>query len=428
MQQRLIQEQALQWKMNQSLLQAIQLLQFSSAELMDYIKEVANENPLVEDVETNYDFSAYNRGNDTHPDLGDINPAEVSMYEKLKGQLFTLDVPENMLPIVDYGIDSLDETGYLSCELKTWAEDCDVSLEIAERALSIIQSLEPVGIGARSFQECIILQLRAMDEHTNTEIAANVLENHLEWIANNEVEMIAEEYGLPEKDASGLIDNIRACHPKPGNLLASQKANYIIPEAAIVKEEGQWKISFYKWSKPTITINHSYEKMTDLEKIEKDYLKEKRQQIDWLNQAISYRVNSLERIIRQVIQKQFMYFDKGVEWLQPLTLKEVADELDISISTVSRSIQNKYVQTSSGVLPIKFFFPRGIEQKNGKTTAAFAIKQIIATIIQTEDKQKPLSDEGIRQKLSDDYDIDIARRTVMKYRKQLRIPSSMKRK
>lgn len=428
MQPRLIQEQTLQWKMNQSLLQAIQILQFSSTELMDYIKEMANDNPLVEGIATHdADFIQY-KSSDVQPDIGEINPSALTMAEKLKRQLFTLDIAEEMLPVVSYGIDSLDDAGYLTFDLETWADDMNISLETAGKALTLLQSLDPPGIGARTLQECIMLQLQKTAEIANLRIAADVLEKHLEWIAGNDLKAIAEEYDLKEKQAAMLIDHIRSCHPKPGNLLTDKQADYIIPEAAIVKEDGQWKISFYKWSKPTITINRSYEKLAGLKKEDAVYVKEKKQQIEWLNNAIDYRIRTLEKIIWFVLQKQIRYFEEGRGVLTPLTMKDAADELDISISTVSRSIQNKYVQTSHGVVPIKFFFARGITQDNGNVTSAFAIKQTIETIIAKEDKENPLSDEGIRQKLAHEYDIHIARRTVMKYRNQLRIPSSMKRK
>ncbi|MDY0395958.1 RNA polymerase factor sigma-54 [Virgibacillus halophilus] len=356
MQPRLIQEQSLQWKMNQSLLQAIQILQFSSVELLDYIKEVANENPLVDEIDTNYNVYSELGGSGSQPDIGEINSAELSMFERLKRQLFTLNMPEEMLPVVIYGIDSLDESGYLTIDLQTWANDLQISPETALEALSLLQSLDPPGIGARTLTECILLQLQKTAGINNLAAAADLLHNHLDWVADNDLRAITNAYDVDEKQAADLIEHIRACHPKPGNLLADKKADYIIPEAAIIKEDGRWKISFYKWSKPTISLNHDYENLAGLKEEDKTYLKEKKQQIEWLNNAIDYRISTLEKIIHFVVQKQLLYFEEGTEALRPLTLKEAAGELDISISTVSRSIQNKYVQTTQGVTPIKFFF------------------------------------------------------------------------
>ncbi|WP_085991388.1 RNA polymerase factor sigma-54 [Oceanobacillus senegalensis] len=422
----LIQQQVLQWKMNQSLMQSINILQYTSTELTEYINQLSKENPLIEEVNYDYEMEDYRQSHSSQPSIGEINKAELTMYEQLKNQLVSLDYPKALKPIIEYGIDSINDDGYLAVELEVWAEDCGTSLETVEKALLVIQTLEPVGIGARTLTECILLQLKQMK--TFHPFVEDLLESHLEWIAEEDVDAIVEFYNTTRSIAEEVIDNIKLCHPKPGLLLDTKTPEYIIPEAAIYKEDGVWKIKFYKWATPSIQINPEYKNMMGLEKEAEKYLKEKYKQIEWLKQAIGFRTNTLEGIIQDIVQKQYAFFEEGTIRLQPLTLREIAKDVGIHISTVSRAINQKYVQTPHGVLPIKFFFQSGVRQSNGKSTAATAIKHLIFQLIHEEDKKKPLSDQSLKNKLDEEYGIKIARRTVMKYREQLHIPSSMKRR
>ncbi|WP_156288392.1 RNA polymerase factor sigma-54 [Oceanobacillus salinisoli] len=427
MKPRLIQHQTLQWKMNQSLMQSLHILQFTSVELMEYINQVSKENPLIEEVNYDYDMAEFRRSHSgDSPSIGEINQPELSMYDQLKKQLLSLNYSKKLWPVVEYGIESLDESGYLDVDLEQWSEDCRTSIHTVEEALEVIQSLEPTGIGARTLTECIVLQLKQMEK--NYPFVEDLLSSHLEWIANEDTEAISEYYQTTESIAEDVIDHIKLCHPKPGQLLDTKPPEYIIPEASIYKEDGIWKIKFYKWASPTIKINREYENLTGLEKEADTYLKEKYRQIEWLKQAVGYRTNTLESIIQVIVEKQFGFFEEGMVMLQPLTLREIAAEIEIHISTVSRAINQKYVQTPHGVLPIKFFLQSGIRQNNGKSTAATAIKQIILQLINEEDKSKPLSDQAIKNKLKEDFGINIARRTVMKYREQLHLPSSTRRR
>ncbi|MFC2947219.1 RNA polymerase factor sigma-54 [Virgibacillus sediminis] len=426
MEPRLIQEQRLEWKMNQSLLQSLQILQFSSVELIDYIKEVSKENPLIEEVNFDYDISRYKAGNTDDFSIGEINQAEETMYDQLRNQLYTLNVRKELIPVIEFGIDSLNEDGYLDIDVDIWSEKLEIPRETAEEALGKIQQLDPPGIGARTLGECIVLQLRQKESYQP--FVEELLAEHLVWVAEENSKDIAEHYSVSIEEAAGIIEQIKSCHPKPGHLLETRQPDYIIPEASIYKEAGTWKISFFKWNSPDIKVNNGYMEGAELDKEAASYLREKYKQIDWLKQAISYRTNTLEQIIHVIVEKQYMYFEHGAFMLRPLTLREIAEEVGVHISTVSRAINNKYVQTNQGVFPIKFFLQSGIRQSNGKQTSSFAVKKMIQEFVQHEDKAKPLSDESIRRKLEDEFNISVARRTVMKYRKQLKIPSSVKRK
>ncbi|SHF85596.1 RNA polymerase factor sigma-54 [Ornithinibacillus halophilus] len=426
MRQELVQEQKLQQKMNHSLLQAIQILQLSSIEMIEYIQSLANENPLIEDINFDYEISTYKEKYSSYNPIEEVTQQPMSMYDELKEQLVTIQVKKDIKEAVYFGIDSLDENGYLTIDLSMLANHCSISESDADEALRIIQSLDPAGIGARSLSECIIIQLKRMNKyHTYIE---ELLNQHLNLVANEDVSEIMDIYKVTETEAFETLENIKSCHPKPGTLINTKVPEYVIPEANVYKEEGSWKIDFYQWTSPAIRMNQDYQKFDQLNKETKMYLKEKQNQVEWLQGAIMYRTNTLESVIQLIVEKQFLFFEHGTFMLKPLTLKDLADVLNVHVSTISRTIRNKYIQTNYGTIPLKFFFQSGIKQSNGTETSAFTIKKLIEEIIAYEDKQKPFSDETIKRKLNEEFGIQVARRTVMKYREQLNIPSSMKRK
>lgn len=424
MKPRLILSQSLQWKMNQSLVQSIHILQMTGSELIEHIKEAAEENPLIDEVVYDVDFSRFSSPAET---AEEIHSSELTMYDQLKEQLYTLSVPQDMIPVIEFGIDSLDANGYLDIPLEEWADKCGRTIEETESALEKIQSLEPTGIGARNLQECLLLQLPHLEAfHSHLK---DLLLHHLELVAEEDIESISDMYEVSEEQVIEWLDSIKHCHPRPGQLLGSKRVEYIVPEAAIFKEAEEWKISFFNWAKPKIKVSSLYDKIPSFgDKEAGGYLKGKKKELDALNQAIFYRGNTLEKVIRKIVEKQFLFLEHGDSKLQPLTLRELAEELDLHVSTISRAINSKYVQTEMGILPLKYFLQNGLYKEGGTPTASTAVRQVIREMILQEDKTKPLSDEAIRRKLEEEHGIHIARRTVMKYRNQLKIPSSMKRK
>ncbi|GAA0446402.1 RNA polymerase factor sigma-54 [Lentibacillus halophilus] len=419
----IVQEQKLQLKMNQSLIQSIQLLQLTGMEVVEYIQEMAKENPLIDDISYDDDLRSFTQAGDTQPAIGEINQAETSMHEQLKHQLYTIDVPDDLRSAVLYGIDSLNDDGYLEMDMDTWAEACSIPILQAEEALRWVQSLEPAGIGARSLKECILLQMG--EEWSFLE---ELLEDHLEWLADEDISAISSHFRLTEAEAESVLRHIQACHPKPGHLLSAQKTEHIIPEAHIYEDDGTWYVSFYKWHAPTIEISDAYKDFRPDDADARKFLKEKHEQLQWLQQAVQFRGNTLERVIKTIVRKQQRYFSHGAMMMQPLTLKDLAEALDMHVSTISRAIMNKYIQTKQGVIPLKFFLQSGVKQTNGQQTASFVIKQLIGELINGENKQKPLSDQTIKERLYEEFGITVARRTVVKYREQLGLPSSTKRK
>lgn len=423
---RMVQEQRLSRKMNQSLLQSLHILQFSSLELLAYIEQITKENPLIEEIDYDPYITDYKVNTEDVPSVGERNSKEETMYDKLKNQLYTLRLDSTLKRAVLFGIDSLNEDGYIEIDLDEWAERCGLPMPQIDAALKAIQSLEPAGVGARDLSECILLQLDLEQEKQT--LATNLIHHHLDWIAEEAVEAIVSYYGVGRSEVMAILTAIKSCHPKPGRLLANPTADYIIPEANIIEERGDWKIVFYKWNHPIIQVRKAYQDFQATDPEAMAYIKEKRQQLDWLSKSISQRASTLERILKEIVRLQHSFFEHGHFMLQPMKMQDIAQILDMHVSTISRAIRGKHVQTPYGVLPIKFFFQSGINNQAGKQTAAFTVKQLIAELIQYEDKQQPLSDESIKNKLGSEFGIILARRTVMKYRKQLNIPSSTKRK
>ena len=421
--QHLVQQQTIQHKLNQSLIQSIQMLQFTSTELYEYINEIAKDNPLIEEVIYDADGrqSTY-QASDTFS-LEAMNSGEKTLYDQLKEQLLNIDIPKEFIPIVEFGIDSLNENGYLEITLEDWASACNTTSSITEEALHIIQQLEPRGIGARHLGECIYLQLYEMDGYRS--FMEDLLIHHLDWIADFNFSVIEETYGITREEYNELVKLIQTCDPKPGKLLDTTQVEYIVPEAKIWKVQAKWKITFHHWTVPKLVIDPTYKQMADKE-VEK-FLKSKREQLQWLEGALKYRTATIELVIREIVKKQIDFFDYGILHLGSMTLNDVADELELHPSTISRAINNKYVETPHGIYPLKFFFQSGIEQEDGKK-ATIVLKHLIHQIIDGEDRTRPLSDEKIRNKLQEKYSVQLARRTVMKYRQELNIPASFKRR
>lgn len=423
MKQGLIQQQTIQRKINQSLIQSLQMLQFTSLELYDYINEIAKENPLIDEVIYDFDIQPQKYTSSGTVSFDDINPAEKNLYEQLKDQLRSFNIVEGLEEVIEYGIDSLNEAGYLDITLEEWAENCHTTVDFTKLALEKIQQLEPIGIGARNLGECILLQIRQMEGYAF--YMEKLLLQHLQWIADYNYEKIMELYSIDEEEVSKLIKLVQSCNPKPGHILGVSEFEYIMPEANICKEDNIWKITLNNWATPKIVYSKVYKDMNDKEA--NNFLQTKTQQVKWLKRTILYRTATIELVIKKVVEKQQAFFEKGLHHLMPLTLSEIANELNLHVSTISRTISNKYIQTPHGMFAIKFFFQTGLKQRSG-TAATIVIKKYIHDIIEREDKEIPLSDEEIKGKLQMYYSLNIARRTVMKYRQQLKIQSSMKRK
>ena len=302
-------------------------------------------------------------------------------------------------------------------------------IDEVEQALLLVQSLDPPGVGARSLQECLILQLGVTSE---SDLERILIERYLDDIVANRLPKISKETGRSIEDIKDALELIRGLNPKPGSVFAceQEQVQYITPDVVVDFIDGKWEVRLEDGFIPRINISRHYQKMLaekrDDPKV-REWIKRKINDANWLIQAIAQRQNTLSKVTNSIVRFQEGFLENGVEQLRPLKMQHVADRVGVHVSTVSRAIDNKYIQTPRGIFPLKFFFTAGTRRADGVSESIVAIKKRVQEIVDQEDKSHPLSDEEIAARLKE-AGLDIARRTVTKYRKQLRIPSSRQRR
>jgi RNA polymerase sigma-54 factor len=325
-------------------------------------------------------------------------------------------------------LEYLDENGYLRGDLKEIAEQRKVSTELVEDCLMIIQGLEPVGVAARNLQECLLIQMEW--EYPDDELAQKIITDHFELLAEKKWKLLAKELQVSMKQIQDVFDKIQELNPKPCAKFSSDHTHYIVPDAIIeVTSEG---ISVRLWESaiPKINFNESYYTQISMsgDRQVGKFLQEKFQDFQWIMKSIEQRKETLARVIMKITEKQPEFFLKGPQYLNPMTMKELAQELDVHESTISRAVREKFVQTPSGTISLKSFFSSTIQTVSDENTSSSLVKNTIARVIEKENKQTPFSDQEIVEMLKAQEGIVVSRRTVAKYRDQLGIPSSTKRK
>ena len=449
----LTQEQRL--VMTQQMQLSIKLLQMSTCDLREYIENEFLENPILEG---NFDFvqeekkyedkidykemikylefdnygsqsyGEYNKDDDVSP-FNFISEKE-SLTEFLQEQISEADEDDYIKAIVSYMIENIDGRGYLDMPLEDICKELKISLELGEEALEVLQDLEPDGIGARDLKECLKIQLLKkgmLDE--NLEI---IIDEYLNLIADNKYNVIAKNLKITPKEAQDLGDTIKKLEPKPSRgFFTGDEVKFIIPDAAIRKIDGQYFVIMNEGVIPRLSINSLYKNILNNkdDKSTENYVKERLNSAMFLIKSIEQRKSTLLRILEKVVENQKEYFDNGQKYLKPMTLKEMADMLGIHESTVSRAIKEKYILTRFGTIKIKDLFTTGLSKTegNGEDVAVVNIKKKIKELIDREDKKKPLSDQAICDYLNEKK-LNISRRTVAKYREEIGIKSSSKRK
>ncbi|MGL5821528.1 MAG: RNA polymerase factor sigma-54 [Sarcina sp.] len=445
--------------MTQQMQQSIKLLQMSTCDLREYIEKEYAENPVLEatfhDMENSekkeqdridykefikyLEFDSY--GSQNYTDYGDEEKAspfnfisnQKSLKDYLEEQITDLNLTKKERVLTEYIIESLNEKGYLDISIEEISKELYEDIEEVEIALKIVQGLEPIGIGARNLKECLLIQLRKkrlLDDITET-----MVNEHLEDIADNKYAIIAKKLKITVKEAQYLGDIIKTLEPKPARgFYTGDEVKFIIPDAEIRKIDGEYFIIMNNKVIPTLSINPIYnEVLSENDKDAKDYVKEKMNKAMFLIKSIEQRKSTLYKVLEKVLEFQHGYFERGKASLKPMTLKQVAEAIDMHESTVSRAIREKYILTSFGTIKIKDLFVSGLQHNSSSASnddedvTVTNIKNRIEVIIGEEDKAKPLSDQIIANMLCDEG-IKISRRTVAKYREEIGIKSSSKRK
>lgn len=370
------------------------------------------------------------------------------LYDHLRDQLVLMPLSPRQMLLGEELIGNIDENGYLTCSLDEVVDSLNRFLEDAGdewfaegeprdlfttaealEMLNIIQSLDPPGIGARNLRECLLLQLRDANEEET--LAYRIVSDFFDQLINHRWSEISKELSITPKDVQAAADEIAKLDPKPGLKYAAPADNYITPDLIVEKIDGEYLVFLNDTSLPRLKLSKTYREIArDKNKFKgenKEFISNKLNSANWMIQAIEQRRQTMLKVMNFIVDRQREFFEKGVQYLKPLTLREVAEVINMHESTVSRVTNEKYVQTPRGVLPLKFFFSSGLSTTSGEDVSARGIKAKIQKLVADEEARRPLTDQAIVNILKDEG-IQIARRTVAKYRDQLGILSARMRK
>jgi RNA polymerase sigma-54 factor len=354
-----------------------------------------------------------------------------SLHDDLADQLSFLDAEPAIRALAEYIIFNLDDNGYLNHELSDMVRDFggEVTQEQAEEALALVQKLDPSGVGARNLRECLLLQLSA--DVPCREILHVLIANHLDDIQQNRLPAIEKKTGITIDRIKEAIEHLRRLNPRPGSQYVPENTQYVVPDLLVeLNEHGEYQVRLIDEHTPQLAISRYYQKQLKNKHTDpaaREFIQKRIQSARWLIESIEQRRNTLLKVARAIIEHQKDFLDKGPEAIEPLKMQQIADRVHVHVTTVSRAVDDKWVQTPRGIFSLKRFFGGGTTTADGEEVAWDTIKQKLLEIIAKEDKANPLSDEEIVEELGR-HGFPVARRTVTKYRRTLHIPSSRQRK
>jgi RNA polymerase sigma-54 factor len=458
--------------------QAIRLLQLTRLELVDMISQEMKENPLLEEAEEGresaegeataagqeeaeappepevtpevkgtgegvdeYDWESYLENSNltpfqkSSPD-GEERPSfenflskRTTLTDHLRWQLQLSHFTEKEHEAGTWIIGNLDEDGYLRISLEEICSETNLPMEVVERVLRRIQQFDPVGVASRDLKECLLIQLEQMNPRDA--IAEKIVSEHLALLKNRNYPAIAKRLGMSLDRVNRAALVISRLDPKPGKAFGGEVIQEIIPDVYVYKVEGDYVINLNDDGIPRLKINSLYRDILSGSRLtpegDRKYIQDKLRSALWLIRSIHQRQRTIYKVAKSIVKFQREFFDKGIQYLKPLVLREVAEDIQMHESTISRVTHNKYVHTPQGIYELKFFFNAGITSTQGEAMASESVKNLVREIIANEDPRKPYSDEKLVQILQG-MNIHIARRTVSKYREMMRILSSNERR
>ncbi len=472
-------------KINPRLYQAMDLLYMPLLDLQQHLKQELLNNPFLELVEMEEEDEEEGENADTetqeerqeesasdeidweeilldgfdaggrreeHEEKEYYEPVTVDtrdLSDHLRDQVALLDLTARQVLFADEFIGNINEEGYLACSLEEIIagvneiakeaaeaagldEDLDLPLYTmaeAEEMLAIVQSLDPPGVGARDLRECLMLQLR--EAGLEQSVPFRLVRDCFDELINHRWSEISKRFGISPSDVQKAADEIAKLDPKPGLVYSSGSDNYIIPDLIVDKIDGRYHVFLNDHNLPRLKLSRAYQEIArDKKKFEgenKEFISNKLNSANWMIQAIEQRRQTMLKVMNYIVDRQRDFFEKGVQFLKPLTLREVAEVINMHESTVSRVTNEKFVQTPRGVLPLKYFFSSGLSTTGGEDVSARGIKAQIQKLVEDEDAKHPLTDQAIVNILKESG-VQIARRTVAKYRDQLGVLSARMRK
>ncbi len=462
--------------MTPQLQQAIKLLQLSRMELVDVVTQELAENPMLEEGEEreeqptaeaaaeesaaqtpedatevkgesegmeDIDWQTYLEGyslsstttsdvyedSEERPSYESLLTKKSTLFDHLMWQLNLSTVPDYERLAAAEIIGNLDDAGYLHAELDEICAATSVTEETASRALQRVQQFDPAGVASRNLQECLLLQLERME--MGDSLSATILRDHIDDLEGRKYPVIARALKVPLDEVLAAAKVISELDPRPGRAYNQEDVQYISPDIFVHKVGDEYVVTLNDEGLPNLRINSFYRSaLTNTDSVDKkagEYIQDKMRSAVWLIKSIHQRQRTIYKVTKSIVKFQRAFFDYGIEHLKPLVLRDVAEDIEMHESTVSRVTTNKYVQTPQGLFELKYFFNSGISTTDGDSVASESVKIRIKEIVSKEDPKKPLSDQKIVQLLKES-DIHIARRTVTKYREMLGIGSSTERK
>jgi RNA polymerase sigma-54 factor len=472
-------------KINPRLYQAMDLLYMPLLDLQNHLKQELLNNPFLDMIEPDEedDEDGVEQQEDPNPETeaekeekGEIDWEEIlldgfdaggrreeheereyyepvtvdtrDLADHLRDQVSLLDLSGRQMYLADEFIGNINEDGYLACGLERIVEGVNESVakvaeeserEVtdlpmytmgeAEEMLGVIQSLDPPGVGARDLRECLMLQLREAGlEHS---VPFRLVRDCFDELIAHRWSEISKRFGISPGDVQKAADEIAKLDPKPGLVYSDASDNYIIPDLIVDKIDGKYHVFLNDANLPRLKLSKAYQEIArDKKKFDgenKEFISNKLNSANWMIQAIEQRRQTMLKVMNYIVERQREFFEKGVQYLKPLTLREVAEVISMHESTVSRVTNEKFVQTPRGVLPLKFFFSSGLSTTAGEDVSARGIKAQIQKLVSEENPKHPLTDQAIVNILKE-TGVQIARRTVAKYRDQLGVLSARMRK
>lgn len=430
------QKQVQKLAMTQQLQQSIQILQYNTEDLLLYIEAKSLENPLI-DIKIDTHYSDYPMNNSSQASfrneennyLNQIPDNQTSLFEFLIDQVHLNYRDTYLRRLVLYLVEFVDLNGYLKLDLDEAVEKTGASAIQMLDALTLLQQLDPAGVGARNIQECLMLQTERDDQAPS--LAYIVLEEDFENLVHRKWQAIAKKFAVDLLEVQSIFDYIQTLSPSPGRIFESTTGLYIRPDLTLRIKDDKFTVISNKKGMPTINFQQGYfERMKKIEDQEvQEYIKEKKLEFEWLEKAIAQRGDTILQVGIEIVRRQKEFFIRPERPLKPMILKEVSEALNIHESTVSRAVNGKYIETSFGVFELRSFFTSGLVTGNetGEIVSTDSVKKQLQELVANEDKAKPFSDQKLADLLKE-QEVDISRRTIAKYRDLLGIPASSKRK
>jgi RNA polymerase sigma-54 factor len=432
--------------------QAIKLLQLSKLELVEAIELEMKENPILEigdeqpreeapeetqeekremeELLERYSPSEeYFPGEEKEaPDYENMVRKTYNLRDHLRWQIGLSDFDAHERVVAEWIIGNVDDNGYLIYSLEEIARDSGFPVEVLEPVLKKVQKLDPAGVGARDLKECILIQYEMSGQ--KDPVFESVVANHFDQFQHNNLKGIAKSTGFPIEKIKEVFEKIKSFDPKPGRNFSDEFVSYVVPDVYVAKGEEGFDIALNNDDIPELRMSRYYLGLATDRKVNgetKRYIKNKMKQAEWFIKSIQQRQRTLFLVAQSIVNFQREFFDKGLRSLKPLILKDVAQDVGVHESTVSRITTSKYMSTPHGVYEMKFFFPTSINKGEGDPLSTNVVMDLIAELVKKEEKKKPFTDDEIAHILKSRYDINIARRTVAKYREILNIRSSRER-